>query len=92
MKHNLPDDKDESLKMITDIINVLEKNRKPSNQFLITGFCLERGMIQIDVINSQFCSNDKCELCYPFRKAFINYAKNWADKILDKIKKDYETK
>lgn len=89
---DLQDDKSVNLKMIEDLMTVLSKHPKPINRFLITGFCLERGMVQIDVINSQFCSNKKCKLCYPFRKAFIDYAENWADKTLDKIKKDYETK
>lgn len=58
-----------TVKMLEDIMQELAKKPK-ANKFLITGSCIERGMIQLDVINGGLCNNEKCGLCSGFQKAF----------------------
>ena len=81
--YDLQEGKEVNLEMIEDLLTTLEKKvrhlsnlpmdqREKPNRFIITGACIERGLVQFSVLNTNLCTNEKCNMCSAFRKAMEN--------------------
>lgn len=56
---------EEILEAITGVLTGYANKQRP---FLVTAFCIERGLIQMDFLKDPLCKNTKCNFCYPFRR------------------------